>query len=120
MTAQFFKNKQVNNKFMEINAGIFEHYTYDEIKKDKFNYRYPKGESYSDLEERIIPEFQKLLELPDGFLLVAHNAVLRVIFGYLYSMKESSIPFLEIPLHTIFKIDIYKDGSNMKTVISHE
>jgi 6-phosphofructo-2-kinase/fructose-2,6-biphosphatase 2 len=131
MTAKLFRNKKVNNKFMEINAGIFEHYTYDEIKKenilefnkrkiDKFNYRYPKGESYKDLEERIIPEFKKLLELQDNFLLVAHNAVLRVIFGYLYSMKESSIPFLEIPLHTIFKIEIYEDGSNMKTVISHQ
>jgi len=131
MTAELFKNKKVNNRFMEINAGIFEHYTYDEIKeenlkefnnrkKDKYNYRYPNGESYKDLENRVIPEFRKLLESNESFLLIAHNAVLRVIFGYLYSMKESSIPFLEIPLHTIFKIQIYEDGTNMKTVISHQ
>ena len=130
MTADLFRNKIKNYKFKEIDAGIFEHYTYDKIKKenimefnkrkeDKYNYRYPKGESYRDLEERIIPEFRKLLESEYSFLLIAHNAVLRVIFGYLYSMRESSIPFLDIPLHTIFKIEIYEDGTSMKTVISH-
>lgn len=130
MTAELFINKIKNDKFKEIDAGIFEHYTYDKIKKeniiefnkrkeDKYNYRYPKGESYKDLEERIIPEFRKLLESESSFLLIAHNAVLRVIFGYLYSMNETSIPFLEIPLHAIFKIEIYEDGTSMKTVISH-
>ena len=130
MTGSLFKNKLINKNFIEINAGIFEHYTYEQIKKEnpdeyykrkknKFHYRYPKGESYADMENRILPSFKKLLEEEDTFLLIVHNAVLRIIFGYLYSMEEDKIPFTDIPLHTIFKIDIFDDGSSMKTVISY-
>ena len=130
MTAELFKNKTINDKFEEINAGIYEHYTYDQIKKEnieefnkrknnKFNYKYPDGESYKDLQDRIIPEFKKLIETNDTFLLVAHNAVLRIIFGYLHKLDDNEIPHLEVALNTIFKIEIFENREIKKTIISY-
>lgn len=114
-TGKHFINKTSNSNFNEINAGIFEHYTYDRIKDenidefnkrsvDKYEYRYPNGESYKDLEERVISEFKKLLELNDEFLLIAHNAVIRVILGYIHNIEKDKIPHFDVPLHNLIKI----------------
>ena len=128
-TATFFNNKYINENLNEINAGIYEHFTYDQVKKDninefnkrkkdKFNYRYPDGESYKDLEDRVLKIFIEITNNNDNVFILAHNAVLRVIFGYLYKFDKAKIPYLDIPLHNLYRIDIYNDDSVTKTVIS--
>lgn len=75
----------------EIDAGICEEMTYDEIKdkypeefaarnQDKFHYRYPKGESYEDLVARLEPVIMEL-ERQQNVLVIGHQAVLRCLLG---------------------------------------
>jgi broad specificity phosphatase PhoE len=76
----------------EIDAGICEGMTYEEIAEkfpeefsmrdqDKYHYRYPGGESYADLVQRIEPVIMEL-ERQESVLVVCHQAVMRCILAY--------------------------------------
>ena len=39
-----------------------------------------------------------------GILVVAHQAILRCIFGYLLKSKMEEVPFIKIPQHTIMQV----------------
>lgn len=76
----------------EIDAGICEEMTYNQIEekfpqdfkardKNKFYYRYPRGESYEDLVARLEPVIMEL-ERQGNVLVVSHQAVLRCLLAY--------------------------------------
>ena len=103
----------------EINAGDFENVTFGEFKKNyfeeynkrqlnKLKYKYSNGESYLDLIERVNPFVKKAIHNAEKgpLLIIAHQAVLRVIYGKLMNYDDEEIPHLSIPLHTIFKIEL--------------
>lgn len=121
-TAKFFDDR-IKKKLPclnEINAGIFENESYEFIKEnypsehnqrkiDKFNYRYPDGESYNDLNNRV----NKIYSIIDkdfsedkNILIVCHNAVLRLIYGKLLNIPQKDIPHLNIKLHCIYKFEL--------------
>ena len=116
-TAQHFPDKKKSFKFLnEIDAGIFENKSYEFVKqnfpeeynnrkKDKFNYVYPKGESYKMLQNRVLNVLNHL-EKDSVNLIICHNAVLRIIYGYFLNCPEDQIPHLDIPLHTVFYLEI--------------
>lgn len=129
-TAKHFENKN-KKKFSflnEINGGVFENKTYQYVKEnfkdeynkrnlDKFNYRYPQGESYFDLQKRVMLIFNELSKNSDNInLIVCHNAVLRVIYGTLLGISNERIPHIEIPLHSLFKFELI-NGNYKVTVI---
>ncbi len=98
----------------EINAGVCEELTYEEIAEqypadfsardqDKFHYRYPAGESYADLVLRLEPVIMEL-ERQDNILVVGHQAVLRAILAYFMNKTHDELPYLEIPLHLVLKL----------------
>ena len=71
----------------EIDVGVCDGMTYKEVKekypeefeardKNKYSYRYPRGESYEDLVARLEPVIMEL-ERQGSCLVVAHQAVLR-------------------------------------------
>lgn len=72
----------------EIDAGTCEGMTYKEIKeqmpdvalarkRDKLRYRYPMGESYVDVIQRLEPVILELERQREPVLIVAHNAIIR-------------------------------------------
>lgn len=72
----------------EINAGICDSLTYKEIeekypeiaegrKDDKMGYRYPKGESYYDVINRVQPYIVELERVKTPAIVISHNAILR-------------------------------------------
>lgn len=72
--------------------GVCDGKTYEVIKreypeqfeardKDKFAYRYPRGESYEDLVARLEPVIMEL-ERQGNVLVVSHQAVLRCLLAY--------------------------------------
>lgn len=76
----------------EIDAGNCEEMTYEQIQasfpeefkardKNKFAYRYPRGESYEDLVARLEPVMMEL-ERQGNVLVVSHQAVLRCVLAY--------------------------------------
>jgi 6-phosphofructo-2-kinase / fructose-2,6-biphosphatase 3 len=87
----------------EINAGICEGLTYEEIQErfpsefawrdqDKLKYRYPHGESYLDLLQRVDGVVQALL-LNTAVLVVSHQAVLRCIMAYFKGSRPGKCQF---------------------------
>jgi 6-phosphofructo-2-kinase/fructose-2,6-biphosphatase 2 len=76
----------------EIDAGICEEMTYQEIQckypeefaardQSKFSYRYPRGESYEDLVARLEPVIMEL-ERQENVLVIGHQAVIRCLLAY--------------------------------------
>ena len=110
--------KNIYSCLNEINAGICDGLTYKEIEekypdihnnrlKDKLNYRYPEGESYIDLINKIKPFIEKIKNKnEENILIVGHQAVLRVIFGLLYNISYEKIPYLSIKLHLLKELII--------------
>jgi len=76
----------------EINAGILDSLTYNEIKKsypmdsaerdnDKLRYRYPRGESYMDLIQRIEPIIFEIERSKGPIIIVNQLVYLRELWG---------------------------------------
>ncbi|XP_054723886.1 6-phosphofructo-2-kinase/fructose-2,6-bisphosphatase 1-like isoform X2 [Uloborus diversus] len=108
----------------EIDAGICEEMTYEEIQErypedfaardqDKFHYRYPRGESYEDLVARLEPVIMEL-ERQENVLVVGHQAVLRCILAYFLDKHSDELPYLRVPLHTVIKLTPVAYGCEME------
>lgn len=135
-----FKNKTNKNYEIleykcldEIDAGIYNSLTYDEIKQhypeeyqqrklDKFNYRYPRGESYYDVIQRVNKFIYDIENNTEPILIVAHQAIIRVIYSYLMNIDNIEMTGLEIPLHTIMELEpfSYEYKVNKKLLLSKE
>lgn len=99
----------------EIDAGLCDGMTYAEIKEkmpaeyqarkaDKFLYRYPRGESYEDVIQRLDPVIIELERQRQPILVIAHQAILRAIYAYFMDTPPRQIPFIEVPLHTVIQL----------------
>ncbi|KAL1499512.1 hypothetical protein AB1Y20_011715 [Prymnesium parvum] len=99
----------------EIFAGEYEGYRYEDIRAkaakeaslrslDKLGYRYPRGESYYDIIQRVAPLIHEIETYHEPLLIVSHQAVLRIMYSYFMGLPRTSAPKIEIPLHTVIKI----------------
>ena len=82
-------------EFSEINLGEWEGRTFEEVQsqypdeyeqrgQDIVNYRTPGGESFADLQKRVLPTFNEVASKTRGnSVIVAHSGVNRVILCYL-------------------------------------
>jgi len=66
--------------------------------KDKFAYRYPRGESYEDLVARLEPVIMEL-ERQGNVLVVSHQAVFRCLLAYFLDKNSGLFVFVG---HSIF------------------
>uniref|UniRef100_A0A8C4TMM5 6-phosphofructo-2-kinase/fructose-2,6-biphosphatase 1 n=1 Tax=Erpetoichthys calabaricus TaxID=27687 RepID=A0A8C4TMM5_ERPCA len=98
----------------EIDAGVCEDMTYEEIQEnyplefalrdqDKYRYRYPKGESYEDLVQRLEPVIMEL-ERQENVLVICHQAVMRCLLAYFLDKSAEELPYLKCSLHTVLKL----------------
>jgi alpha-ribazole phosphatase len=80
--------------FREINFGIFEMKSYDEL-KDRADYQAwlagdwyrnvpPGGESFAQAEARAVAALRKLQALPEDACVVAHGGTAVAVMGYLF------------------------------------
>ncbi|XP_050216476.1 6-phosphofructo-2-kinase/fructose-2,6-bisphosphatase isoform X2 [Mercurialis annua] len=109
----------------EINAGVCDGMTYEEIKKnmpeeyearkkDKLRYRYPRGESYLDVIQRLEPVIIELERQRAPVVVISHQAVLRALYAYFADRPLKEIPHIEVPLHTIIEIQMGVTGVQEK------
>lgn len=109
----------------EISAGVCEEMTYLEIQenfpeeftlrdRDKFYYRYPMGESYFDLVQRLEPVIMEL-ERSENVLVICHQAVMRCLLAYFLDKKYDELPYIECKLHTVLKLTPVAYGCNVET-----
>lgn len=121
-TGQYFDQDKIQRfaELNEINSGICDSMTYQQIeekypeefnkrKNDKYFYRYPEGESYYDINQRLKNIYQKIDESNEDILIIAHQAVLRVLISNYIKRDVEEIPYLEVSLNTIYKITITED-----------
>ena len=106
------------SEFNEIDSGICECMSYDEIrrqmpqvaevrKKDKYNYVYPGGEGYVTMEERINRGIKKALYLSDpldNIMIVGHRAVNRMILSHFLFRRDEDVPYIYIPQDKFYYI----------------
>ena len=110
----------------ELDTGVCDGMTYEEIAEkfpaefaarddDKFLYRYPEGESYKDLLERVSPVLDRLW-VEDNVMVVAHQAVLRCLLAALLHKENSELPYINAPLHTIMRITFTDDECKLDMI----
>ena len=73
-------------------------------KCDKFTYRYPRGESYADLITRLEPLAHELERAREPVVIVAHQAILRVLYAYFMGFAREECTRISIPLNTVIRI----------------
>ncbi|CAF9911477.1 MAG: hypothetical protein HETSPECPRED_000344 [Heterodermia speciosa] len=79
----------------------------DEVAKheaDPYHHRYPRAESYHDLAVRLEPVILELEREQNDLLIIAHESVLRVLYGYLMACNATDIPELSFPRNEIVEI----------------
>ncbi|XP_039260693.1 6-phosphofructo-2-kinase/fructose-2,6-bisphosphatase 4-like [Styela clava] len=109
----------------EIFAGICEEMTYKEIQEnypdefalrdqDKFFYRYPMGESYYDLVQRLEPVIMEL-ERSENVLVICHQAVMRCLLAYFLDKNYDELPYIKCKLHTVLKLTPIAYGCDVES-----
>lgn len=117
-------------EFNEIDAGVCEGMTYQEIsermpevararKADKYGYVYPGGEGYATMEQRIHRGLKKVLYLnnyDDNIMIVGHQAVNRMILSYFVFRQKEEVPYIYMPQNRYYHIQIspYKKTFELK------
>ncbi|XP_075632352.1 6-phosphofructo-2-kinase/fructose-2,6-bisphosphatase 2 isoform X4 [Balearica regulorum gibbericeps] len=110
----------------EIDAGVCEEMTYAEIEakypdefalrdQEKYLYRYPGGESYQDLVQRLEPVIMEL-ERQGNVLVISHQAVMRCLLAYFLDKSADELPYLRCPLHTILKLTPVAYGCKVEMI----
>jgi probable phosphoglycerate mutase len=93
-----------------IATGLFEGKTTEELKqkhpellraryKDRYRSKYPEGESYADVEQRIRPFIEMLKQKYAGktIAIVSHRSASKIILGTLLGMKPSKLVQIDQP-----------------------
>ncbi|KAG0341089.1 hypothetical protein BG004_006156 [Podila humilis] len=92
----------------ERNPGVCDQMTPQEIeekypdeceraKNDPYRHRFPRAESYYDLANRLEKVILELEREKNDVLIVAHESVIKCLYGYLFGLSERDIPSLVIP-----------------------
>ncbi|OCK77336.1 bifunctional 6-phosphofructo-2-kinase/fructose-2,6-bisphosphate 2-phosphatase [Lepidopterella palustris CBS 459.81] len=130
-SAEYFDEEDYETKQMrmldELNGGIMEGMTYDEIKiqfeeefnrrkQDKLGYRYPGpgGEGYLDVINRLRPVIVELERMTDHCLLITHRSVARVLLAYFQGLKREDVADLDCPLGMLYQLEPKPYGVEFK------
>ena len=113
-TQQVFNSYDSLKILDEINVGSRDGMSYDDIeikfpkeyikrKKNKLNYRYPQGESYMDVIQRIEPMIFEIERSKKPIIIIGHQAMLRCLYGYFSNVNLDEIPHIDMPLNQVIK-----------------
>ncbi|KAF2710186.1 6-phosphofructo-2-kinase/fructose-2,6-bisphosphatase-like protein [Pleomassaria siparia CBS 279.74] len=114
LAAQGFRVRQ-RSQMSQMNPGVCEKMSERRIRQefpeevskheaDPYHHRYPRAESYHDLAVRMEPIILELEREENDLLIIAHESVLRVLYGYLMACNAADIPQLKFPRDEIIEI----------------
>ena len=100
----------------DLEVGVCDGYSYDQVKErfpeeyqsrvaNKLRYRYPRGESYLDILNRLEPVIFEIERTTVPLVIVAHQAVLRCLYAYFLDFPHEELPYLSMPLHTLLRLE---------------
>jgi alpha-ribazole phosphatase len=117
------------SEFREIDLGVWEGHTLEEIEErfpedllkrseDIKDFRVENGESFSDVNKRVIPKIMDVIEDNVGkrILVVAHGGVNRIIIADALGLSINNIPRLEQNYACLNIIDYYKTGPVVRLI----
>ncbi|MBR4742268.1 MAG: histidine phosphatase family protein [Desulfovibrio sp.] len=106
-------------EFDELWAGDCEGMRYAEIREkmpevsqqrnmDKYNYRYPNGESYAMLNDRVKTGLRRVLFLAGDcpLLIIGHQAINRVLLSLFFRCREADVPYMYVPQDEFYYISL--------------
>ena len=79
-------------------------------KKDAYHYRFPRAESYQDVAIRLEPVIMEMERTQTNLVIIAHESVLRVLYGYVMGLSTADIPNLQFPANQV--VEIVPNGYN--------
>jgi len=118
-TARYLYEKGYNirqrSQMSQLHPGVCERMSEKRIRRefpeevakheaDPYHHRYPRAESYHDLAVRLEPIILELEREKNDLLIIAHESVLRVLYGYLMACNATDIPMLSFPRNEIIEI----------------
>jgi 6-phosphofructo-2-kinase/fructose-2,6-biphosphatase 4 len=98
-----------------INPGVYDTLTLDEIRErypgeaekheaDPFGHRFPRAESYHDVAIRLEPVIVEIEREENDLIVIAHESILRVLYGYFMGLDGLQIPELSMPRDTLVEV----------------
>ncbi|KAI9850118.1 MAG: hypothetical protein M1838_006052 [Thelocarpon superellum] len=118
-TAQYLKDRgfkvRQRSQMSQLNPGVCGKMSEGAIRRefpeevakheeDPYHHRYPRAESYHDLAVRLEPVILELEREKNDLLIIAHESVLRVLYGYLMACNAADIPSLKFPRNEIIEV----------------
>ncbi|CAK9001281.1 unnamed protein product [Durusdinium trenchii] len=99
----------------EVYAGEYDGLTEKEIqqrapdviedrKRDKLGFRYPRGESYYDVIARLESVMSHLERIQQPIMIISHQAVLRMMYGWLMHLNREDAIETQVPQHMVVRI----------------
>jgi broad specificity phosphatase PhoE len=99
----------------EVYAGEFDGLTQEEMRnidpnlatdigKDKTGFRYPRGESINDVVARVQNSMNRLERVKEPILLVGHQVVSRLVYGWLTQKDRDVALEVVLPRHVVIRI----------------
>ena len=117
------------SEFREINLGVWEGLTLDEIdlrfpgdllkrSEDVKGFRVIDGESFSDVNKRVMPKLMEIIKDNSGkrILVVAHGGINRIIIADALGLSINNIPRLEQNYACLNVIDYYTSGPVVRLI----
>lgn len=77
---------------------------YKDFLEDTYHYRFPRAESYQDVAVRLEPLIMNMEREQTNLLIVGHETVLRVLYGYVMGLNSEDIPHLHFPADQIVEL----------------
>eukprot|EP00392_Amoebophrya_sp_AT5.2_P002708 g2713.t1 len=111
----------------ELYAGQFDGLTYPEIEasfptefaerqRNKLTYRYPRGESYLDVIQRVHACILDMERCRERLLIIGHQGVLRILYAYWKGLTREEAPTVSIPLNTVIELTPETYGCQEKRI----
>jgi len=125
-TAQYIPYPKVQLRGLDdLERGLYDGMSNDELAQkfpdeyaarasDKLFYRYPRGESYEDVMQRLEPVMFELERSRHPVLIVSHQAPLRCLYAYLMGMPQEDCLKINIPRDTVVELTPNAYGCDVK------
>jgi len=113
---------ELNEAFKEVNFGDWDGMPSKQVWRDhkeqlmKFftepdTYAPPNGESLLQLQQRLVPAFEQLVEQHQGehILLVQHGGTIRALLGWILNMPLKSVLQFDVPYASLSRVRVFHD-----------
>eukprot|EP01123_Difflugia_compressa_P010387 TRINITY_DN378_c0_g1_i1.p1 TRINITY_DN378_c0_g1~~TRINITY_DN378_c0_g1_i1.p1 ORF type:complete len:422 (-),score=59.37 TRINITY_DN378_c0_g1_i1:37-1302(-) len=85
---------------------------YADWERDRFNYRFPGGESFSDLVQRLRQLVLEIEQLVVPALVISHQAPIQALYCYFKGKPPQIGPLLAVPSRTVIELISTQHGWN--------